>query len=67
MRGYRAYGVTTLLTLWLTVDGVVPIAVEAVSLQIDLGELGVGHLDLGGVLVLVESGVDLQAVWSPSR
>jgi len=35
--------------------------VEAVTLQVDRGEFGVGDFDFGGVRVFVELGVDLQA------
>ena len=35
---------------------------EVVALEVDRGEFGVGDLDLLGVVVLVEAGVDLQAL-----
>lgn len=42
-------------------DGVVPVAVEVVGGEGDPGELFVGDLDAGGVVALVEAGVDLEA------
>jgi hypothetical protein len=35
--------------------------VEGVAFQRDRSEIGVADFDLGGVLVVIESGVDLQA------
>jgi hypothetical protein len=44
------------------VDGVVPLGVEGVGLQLDRGHLGVGHLDLVGGGALGELGVTSRPV-----
>jgi hypothetical protein len=54
-------GVTTFLSLGIGFDGVVPVAVELVAVQVEGGHLFVGDLDALGVVALVQAGVDLQA------
>lgn len=41
--------------------GVVPVAVEVVTVEVDFGELGVADFDALGIVGLVQAGVDLQA------